>query len=55
MGWADRYIAPTILTGVKPDSAIMSEEIFGPILPVLTYKSFDEVAPFVTARDKPLE
>jgi aldehyde dehydrogenase (NAD+) len=51
---ADRYIAPTILTNVKPESAIMSEEIFGPILPILTYKSFDEVAPFVTARDKPL-
>jgi aldehyde dehydrogenase (NAD+) len=50
----DRYISPTILTGVTPDSAIMSEEIFGPILPILTYKSFDEVAPFITARDKPL-
>lgn len=50
----DRYISPTILTDVRPDHAVMSEEIFGPILPVLTYKSFDEVAPFVTARDKPL-
>ncbi|MFN0246035.1 MAG: aldehyde dehydrogenase family protein [Kofleriaceae bacterium] len=50
----DRYISPTILTGVTADSAIMSEEIFGPILPILTYKSFDEVAPFITARDKPL-
>lgn len=50
----ERYISPTILTGVRPDSAVMSEEIFGPILPIITYKSFDEVAPFVTARDKPL-
>jgi len=50
----DRYIAPTILTSVKGDTAIMSEEIFGPILPILTYKSIDEVAPFITARDKPL-
>ncbi len=50
----ERYIAPTILTGVLPGSAVMAEEIFGPILPVLTYKSLDEVAPFVTARDKPL-
>src|SRR5262245_61367346 len=31
----------------------MAKEIFGPILPVLTYRSFEEVAPFVT-RDKPL-
>ena len=49
-----RYIAPTVLTNVSPDSAAMAEEIFGPILPVLTYKSLEEVAPFITARDKPL-
>ena len=51
---AERYIAPTVLTGVQADSAIMSEEIFGPILPIVTYESIDEVAPFITARDKPL-
>jgi aldehyde dehydrogenase (NAD+) len=50
----ERYIAPTILTNVKPESAVMAEEIFGPILPILTYKSFDEVVPFITERDKPL-
>jgi aldehyde dehydrogenase (NAD+) len=50
----ERYIAPTVLTGVAPDAAVMREEIFGPILPVLTYQAFDEVAPFITARDKPL-
>ncbi|MBL9017694.1 MAG: aldehyde dehydrogenase family protein [Myxococcales bacterium] len=50
----DRYIAPTVLTNVTGDTAIMSEEIFGPILPILTYKSIDDVAPFITARDKPL-
>lgn len=51
---ADRYIAPTILTNVPRESAVMGEEIFGPILPILTYRSFDEVTPFITARDKPL-
>ncbi len=51
---AERYIAPTVLTGVNPSSPIMAEEIFGPILPVLAYKSIDEVVPFITARDKPL-
>jgi len=51
---AERYIEPTVLTGVRPDAPIMSEEIFGPILPVLTYDAFDEVAPFIMARDKPL-
>lgn len=51
---SERYIAPTVLSNVKPDHAVMSEEIFGPILPILTFKSFDEVTPFVAARDKPL-
>jgi len=51
---AERYIAPTLLTGVSPDAPIMAEEIFGPILPILTYKSLREVATFINARDKPL-
>ena len=50
----ERYIAPTVLVDVKPDAAVMSEEIFGPILPVLTYRELDEVPGFITARDKPL-
>jgi aldehyde dehydrogenase (NAD+) len=49
-----RYIAPTILSGVRFDSAIMSDEIFGPILPVLTYRSLDEAIAQVNARPKPL-
>jgi aldehyde dehydrogenase (NAD+) len=51
---ADRYIAPTVLTGVTPDAAVMGEEIFGPILPVLTYDKLEDVPGFITARDKPL-
>jgi aldehyde dehydrogenase (NAD+) len=51
---AERYIAPTVLTDVAADTAVMAEEIFGPILPVLTFKQLDEVPAFVTARDKPL-
>lgn len=51
---ADRYIAPTILNDVSPDSPVMQEEIFGPILPVMTYTSIDEVIDFVNARPKPL-
>jgi aldehyde dehydrogenase (NAD+) len=48
------FIAPTVLTNVKPDAPVMAEEIFGPILPILTYKKLEEVPPFITARDKPL-
>jgi aldehyde dehydrogenase (NAD+) len=51
---AERYIAPTVLDNVAPDSPIMSEEIFGPILPVLTYGKLADVPPMITARDKPL-
>ena len=51
---ATRYIAPTVLTGVKPDAQLMQEEIFGPILPVLEYGDLDEAMAFVSARPKPL-
>jgi aldehyde dehydrogenase (NAD+) len=51
---AERYIAPTILTGVAWDGPPMREEIFGPILPVLTYSSIDEVIARINARGKPL-
>jgi aldehyde dehydrogenase (NAD+) len=51
---AERYIAPTVLVGVKPEAPVMAEEIFGPILPILTYKELGEVPGFITARDKPL-
>ncbi|WP_394935406.1 aldehyde dehydrogenase family protein [uncultured Ilumatobacter sp.] len=49
-----RYVAPTALTGVKPDAAVMADEIFGPILPVLTVGDVDEAIRFVNDRDKPL-
>lgn len=47
-------IAPTVLADVSPDSPVMAEEIFGPVLPVLTYDSLDEAVAFVNARPKPL-
>jgi aldehyde dehydrogenase (NAD+) len=51
---ADRYIAPTVLAGVKPDAPVMNEEIFGPILPVLNVGNIDEAIGFVNDREKPL-
>jgi len=51
---AQRYIAPTVLRNVSPDSAVMSDEIFGPILPVLPIANIDEAIRFVSARPKPL-
>jgi acyl-CoA reductase-like NAD-dependent aldehyde dehydrogenase len=50
----DRYIAPTVLTDVSPDSPAMADEIFGPILPVISVSSLDEAIEFVNERPKPL-
>jgi aldehyde dehydrogenase (NAD+) len=51
---ADRTIHPTMLTDVTPDMQIMQEEIFGPIVPVLTYKNIDDVIDYISRRAKPL-
>lgn len=50
----DRYIAPTVLKNVSPDSPAMQDEIFGPILPVLSVGDVNEAVRFVNARPKPL-
>ncbi len=49
-----RTIAPTLVIGADDGSAIMREEIFGPILPVRTYRSIDEVIGHVNGRPRPL-
>lgn len=48
------HIAPTVLTDVSSDSAIMQEEIFGPVLPIVRAESLDEAIQFIRAGDKPL-
>ncbi|MDB4977333.1 MAG: NAD-dependent aldehyde dehydrogenase [Myxococcaceae bacterium] len=51
---ASLYLAPTILKNVAPDSPVMRDEIFGPILPVLRISSIDQAISFINARPKPL-
>ena len=51
---AERTIHPTLLTDVTPDMKIMQEEIFGSVLPVITYKNLDEAVTYIEQRDKPL-
>jgi len=51
---SDLTIHPTMLTDVTPQMTIMQEEIFAPILPVMTYENLDEVIGYIEARDKPL-
>ncbi|XP_011357329.1 fatty aldehyde dehydrogenase isoform X1 [Pteropus vampyrus] len=51
---ATRYIAPTILTDVNPETKVMQEEIFGPILPIVPVKNADEAIKFINEREKAL-
>lgn len=51
---AAKYIAPTVLADVAPDAPVMGEEIFGPVLPILTVAGLDEAIDFINDRDKPL-
>ena len=47
-------IEPTVLTEVTPSSPVMQEEIFGPLLPVMTFREISEVITYVTRHEKPL-
>ncbi|MER5632360.1 aldehyde dehydrogenase family protein [Streptomyces nitrosporeus] len=49
-----KYIAPTVLADVSPNAPVMAEEIFGPVLPVLTVDGLDAAIGFINDRDKPL-
>jgi aldehyde dehydrogenase (NAD+) len=48
------YVAPTIITDIDPDSPILKEEIFGPLLPVIEFEEFDEVYGIIEANPSPL-
>ena len=50
----DRYIAPTLLTDIDPQSPLLSDEIFGPILPVIPFDDIDDCVEYVNQREKPL-
>ncbi|CAI9606762.1 unnamed protein product [Staurois parvus] len=51
---SERYIAPTILIDVAESDPVMQEEIFGPILPIVTVSGLDEAIQFINKREKPL-
>jgi aldehyde dehydrogenase (NAD+) len=48
------YVAPTIISDIKPEDPIMQEEIFGPVLPVLDFEQFDDVYKIIEQNPKPL-
>lgn len=47
-------IAPTLLNDVSWNAPIMQEEIFGPVLPVISFKTIDEIIPMINSRERPL-
>jgi aldehyde dehydrogenase (NAD+) len=51
---SQNYIAPTLITNVSLESKIMKEEIFGPVLPIMTYKNLDDALKIVNEKEKPL-
>ena len=51
---SDLTVHPTMLTDVTPQMKILQEEIFAPVLPVMTYDTLDQAIAYIEARDKPL-
>ena len=49
-----KYIAPTIIDDIQPEYPVMQEEIFGPVLPVLTFRDLQEPVRYINAHEKPL-
>lgn len=49
-----RYIAPTLIDSMSDNSSIMQEEIFGPVLPIVTYTDLDEAISYINNKPKPL-
>ncbi|WP_185212899.1 aldehyde dehydrogenase family protein [Sphingobacterium mizutaii] len=50
----NKYIAPTVITNVAANNPLMTEEIFGPILPIVYYAQIQEAIDFINAKEKPL-
>lgn len=51
---AERYIEFTVIDNVNPDAEVLKKEIFGPVLPLISFKDISEVADYVNVRPKPL-
>ena len=50
----EKYLAPTLIENVSLDSELMQNEIFGPVLPIFSYKNLDEPLQFIRDGEKPL-
>jgi aldehyde dehydrogenase (NAD+) len=50
----EKFISPTLITDVSLSSSLMQDEIFGPLLPILTYNNIDDALNIIRDREKPL-
>ena len=51
---SQRYIEPTLLDEVLPTAPVLQEEIFGPVLPMITFEASSEAVSYIKSKDKPL-
>lgn len=51
---AEKFIAPTLIDDILPEHDIMQQEIFGPLLPIITFEQWEEMINFINSREKPL-
>ncbi len=49
-----KYISPTLIDEIQPGDPVMQEEIFGPVLPVMTFEALDQAVDYINAHEKPL-
>jgi aldehyde dehydrogenase (NAD+) len=49
-----KYIAPTIISNLNKEATVLHEEIFGPILPIITFKTTDEAIDYINSKERPL-
>ena len=50
----ERYFSPTVITDIPPDSGLLDEEIFGPLIPVITFRNLDEMTDQIGKKHPPL-
>ncbi len=50
----DNFIEPTVVSNLPEEASLLQEEIFGPILPIKTYKTIDEAINYINSKEKPL-
>ena len=51
---SSKYIEPTIISDLKPEAKLLEEEIFGPILPIVTYENLDMAIAYINSKPRPL-